>query len=187
MIDDGALRRPEQSPLVKVGCRAKRGREIPAALALCLLAACARPEPAIQNLALFAENGEHLFTCPAPEGFAFGIRFTHSVALSPVEDWFSVKDGVIHLDKTVYQDFGAGLPHEPEPGQTMKTEGGHIVISGYDRALPSFTVRVGRIANHSLLPPPSCGAGAEIFLKSLAPAGSPVTFTLIPEQGSQRQ
>ena len=161
--------------------------------ALCLLAASAcsqagnAPQTAPPTLVLLGENGEHLFTCPAPEGFAFGIRFTHSVALSPVEDWFSVRDGVIHLDKTVYQDFGAGLPHEPEPGQTMTAENGRIVISGYDRPLPSFTVRVGRIANHSLLPPPSCGAGAEIFLKSLAPAGSPVTFTLIPEQGSQRQ
>ena len=142
------------------------------AAAFCLfVAACSQvgntPQTAPQSLALLDENGEPLFTCPAEEGFVFGIRFTHSVALSPVEEWFSVRGGVIHLDKTVYQDFGAGLPHYPEPGQTMTAENGRIVISGYDRPLPSFTVRVGRIANHSLLPPPSCGAGAELCRRGL--------------------
>lgn len=35
----------------------------------------------------------------------------------------------------------------------MSTGDGHIVISGYHKALPSFDVRVGRIAQHTLLLP----------------------------------
>ena len=184
---------PAPSP-PQAGAKGEKKRSAHSCLfaALCLLAvtACTQtanaPQTAPQSLVLLGENGEPLFTCPAEEGFVFGIRFTHSVALSPVEEWFSVRGGVIHLDKTVYQDFGAGLPHYPEPGQTMTAENGRIVIFGYDRPLPSFTQRVGRIANHALLPPPSCGAGDEIFLKTLAPAGSPVTITLVPQRQSEK-
>lgn len=140
------------------------------------------------DLVLKNEEGRVLFSCPVDEGFSFGIRYTHSVAKSPVEDWFRVSRHVIFLEKTVYQDFGAGLPHNPGPGQTMTTGQGRIVISGYHRALPSFDVRVGRIARHTLLLPrlgTSSGIahrGAdtvrEIPLASLARPGSAVTFML---------
>ena len=43
------------------------------------------------------------------------IRYIHSVAKSPVEDWFRVSQQTIFLERTVYQDFGAGLPHTPGP------------------------------------------------------------------------
>lgn len=162
---------------------------------LCLgLWLCPGAVPALQagagadDLVLKNEAGKVLFSCPADEGFSFGIRYIHSVARSPVEDWFRVRRHVIFLEKTVYQDFGAGLPHNPEPGQTMSAGQGHIVISGYDRALPSFDVRVGRIARHTLLlPRPETASGVahkgadtvrEIPLDSLARPGSAVTFML---------
>ncbi len=87
------------------------------------------------------------------DGRRFGIRYLHSVASSPVEDWFSVTDGCIYLAKTIYQDFGAVLPHMPQDGQRMYTEKGHIVISGFRRRLPRFDLRVGRIAQHTFLLP----------------------------------
>lgn len=88
----------------------------------------------------------------------------------------------IFLEKTVYQDFGAGLPHTPGPGQTMSTGDGHIVISGYHKALPSFEVRVGRIARHTLLLPregaaegkSARGMTREIPLAELAPPAAPL-------------
>lgn len=138
------------------------------------------------RLVLKNADGVVLFSYPARDGLAFGIRYIHSVAKSPVEDWFRVSRGMIFLEKTVYQDFGAGLPHNPGPGQTMSTGDGHIVISGYHKALPSFDVRVGRIARHTLLLPregaadgePAQGNAREIPLATLAPPGSAVTFTL---------
>lgn len=160
--------------------------------------------PVGQALTLSDVAGKTLFSCAAPEGFIFGIRYTHSVALSPVEDWFSVNNGVIFLEKTVYSDFGAGLPHDPGPGRRMRMVDGRIVISGYHTALPSFDLRVGRVAGHTLLlPQPSeqavvawgstghavlCetaqthGQGDEKFcevrLDALATPGSAVTFTV---------
>ena len=151
----------------------------------CVVAAAAVQAEKGCALLLSNDAGAMLFSCPAREGFAFGLRFVHSVAQSPVEEWFYVEGGMIYLDRTVYQDFGAGLPHAPEAGQTMTTTNGHIVISGYRRPLPSFTVRVGRVAGHRLLLPPAEGMGAwrEIPLDSLSPAGSAVTFSLSRADG----
>ncbi len=164
-----------------------------ALLCLCTLlwagaARAASPDGADGDLVLKNADGAVLFSCPAREGLSFGIRYIHSVAKSPVEDWFRVSQQTIFLEKTVYQDFGAGLPHTPGPGQTMSTGDGHIVISGYHKALPSFDVRVGRIAQHTLLLPledvaegkSARGMTREIPLAELAPPGSAVTFTLSP-------
>ncbi|MBD5626649.1 MAG: DUF1850 domain-containing protein [Desulfovibrio sp.] len=117
---------------------------------------------------------------PLGEGEGFAIRYTHSVALTPVEDHFIIRDGVIHLDRTVYQDFGAGLPSAPEAGQQMSAGHGRIVMSGYDRPLRTFDVRVGRVAGHALLLPASAGGG-EVPFTRLAPAGSALTFTYAPQ------
>ena len=121
----------------------------------------------VQRLVLRDSSGRELFSRPAPDGSEFAIRYRHSVALSPVEDWFSVSGGCIYLEKTVYQDFGAGLPHQPGPGQRMYTENGKVVISGYHMALPSFDVRVGRVANHTLLLPEEGGGQMAIRRNSL--------------------
>lgn len=164
-----------------------------ALLCLCMLlwagaARAASPAGTDGVLVLKNADGAVLFSCPARDGLTFGIRYIHSVAKSPVEDWFRVSHQTIFLEKTVYQDFGAGLPHTPGPGQTMSTGDGHIIISGYHKALPSFDVRVGRIAQHTLLLPregaaegkSALGMTREIPLAELAPPGSAVTFTLVP-------
>lgn len=133
----------------------------------------------VQRLVLRDSSGRELFSRPAPDGSEFAIRYRHSVALSPVEDWFSVSGGCIYLEKTVYQDFGAGLPHQPGPGQRMYTENGKVVISGYHMALPSFDVRVGRVANHTLLLPEEGGGQKEIPLNSLLESGQAITLTVV--------
>lgn len=131
-----------------------------------------------QRLVLRDSGGKELFSRPAPDGSRFAIRYRHSVALSPVEDWFSVSGGCIYLEKTVYQDFGAGLPHQPGPGQRMYTENGKVVISGYHMALPSFDVRVGRVADHTLLLPEGEGMLEEIPLNTLLEPGQAITLTI---------
>ena len=50
----------------------------------------------MQRLVLRDSSGRELFSRPAPDGSAFAIRYRHSVALSPVEDWFSVSGGCIY-------------------------------------------------------------------------------------------
>lgn len=155
-----------------------------AALCLCLALLAAQAAHAAGDtsgeLCIRDAAGALVAAWPLREGDDFAIRYTHSVALTPVEDHFVIKDGGIRLDRTVYQDFGAGLPSAPEPGQHMSSGGGRIVMSGYDRPLPSFDVRVGRVAGHALLLPEAAGGG-EKPLADLAPPGKALTFSFAPQ------
>lgn len=133
------------------------------------------------NLELVLEDaaGGRLYAAPVHNGSQFAIRYTHSVALTPVTDYFFIRDNAIWLDRTEYQDFGAGLPHTPEHGQKMRTEHGMLSISGYERKLGSFQLRVGRVANHALLLK-SGKKWIEIPLNSISVPGSAITFTVSP-------
>lgn len=138
-------------------------------LALCLLGGLAywglKPALCVRNT-----TKELVFFSPLPQARDFCIRFIHSVAKSPVEEWFQVQDGKIILDRTVYQDFGAGLPHEASTGQRMEFRDGLVVISGYQMHLPDLTVRVGRVAEHSLLVEQGEGAEALFPAQRVLPA-----------------
>lgn len=113
------------------------------------------------------------------DGALFGLRYTHSVALSPVEDFFRLHCDGIWLDKTIYRDFGAGLPTAPEGSQLMRFGNGEIEISGINRKLPEFSLRVGRVAGHVLFFPEDGekAGNLEIPLDSLAAPGSALTFS----------
>lgn len=143
---------------------------------------CAAEKPV--NLVLMDTDNRILFEKRMTQPAVFAIRYTHSVALSPVTDYFIIKNNRIFLDKTVYKDFGAGLPPAPEGGQTMKFGMGKIVISGYNREFSSFDLRVGRIANHTLLlwgnASPDQPCEMEIPLNGIAAPGTAVTFALEP-------
>lgn len=137
-------------------------------------------------LCLEDDKGKILFEKRVHNGDEFAIRFIHSVAKTPVTDYFIVKDGKIFLDKTIYHDFGAGLPHNPGKGQEMKTEHGEISITGFNREIPELALRVGRIAEHTLVLPDkdSMQSGPqksqEIPLNTLAKAGSVILFRIQP-------
>lgn len=131
-------------------------------------------------LRLCDAEGREVFSTELPCGVEFGIRFTHSVALSPVEEWFVAKDGKIALTRTVYQDFGAGLPHEPGPGQHMTVRDGYVEITGFTLLLSHMDVRVGRVAGHELLLPQAGRKNAYkvLPLSAWAPPGAALTFSL---------
>ena len=84
----------------------------------------------------------------------FTVRFLHSWARSPVDEVFQVdtKNNIV-LKETIYEDFGAGLPHEPErPMSSMTIENGKIHIRDIDRIVPDLQVRTGRfVAAHTLM------------------------------------
>ncbi len=81
----------------------------------------------------------------------FILQYIHSVALSPVEDYFKICNDKIVLDKTIYKDFGAGLPHMPVGNQKMTVNNGQVEITGYNMEFNSFDVRVGRVAKHKFI------------------------------------
>lgn len=132
-------------------------------------------------LVLRDNKSVQLLKIPVKNKSSFAIRYIHSVAQTPVTDYFVIRDGAIWLDRTVYHDFGAGLPHQPEAGQKMFRKNGELVISGYNKRLPGFALRVGRVANHLLIPPRAANQqDEEIRLDGIAPPGSVINFAAEP-------
>ena len=92
----------------------------------------------------------------SPPGGRFTIHFLHSWARTPVDELFQVdaRNNIV-LTETIYEDFGAGLPHEPEPGRSqssMTVENGKIHIRDIDRVVPDLRIRTGRfVAAHALI------------------------------------
>ena len=154
-----------------------RAVSLPCALLFCALFATFSLCQAQTRLLLHDQKGNLLYEYPLTEGACFGIRFIHSVAKSPVEDWFCQQNKKLFLEKTIYHDFGAGLPYKPEKGEQMTFGNGHIVISGIHREIPSFDQRVGRIAEHTLLYEEG-GTRQEKKLSDFVPPGCAITFSL---------
>jgi hypothetical protein len=98
------------------------------------------------------KTGDLLAFFPVRTGEQFTIRFTHSIAKTPVDELFRVDpSGDIVLYETDYQSFGAGLPFDVEGKERLLTENGHYRLVNMDRHLPDFLMAVGTVANHQLL------------------------------------
>ena len=145
-----------------------------------LLPQGASAAPGPLSLVFINEENTVVLTQPLEEGQCFGIRFIHSVAKSPVEEWFCAEKAQLFLEKTVYQDFGAGLPFTPEAGQRMRFEGKSIILEGFHRQFDQVSVRIGRIAHHTLLLPNARGGYDERPMERLSVPGSAITFRLVP-------
>ena len=105
-------------------------------------------------ITLYDETGRERYRFILATDERFTVRFLHSWARSPVDEVFQIdKDNNIVLKETVYEDFGAGLPHEPEnPLSSITVENGKIYIRNIDRIVSDLQIRTGRfVAEHALL------------------------------------
>lgn len=129
------------------------------------------------EIALLARNaaGRILLTVPVRIGERFSIVFTHSLALSRVEEVFAITSAEeFRLRETIYEDFGAGLPHEETPEQRLEFRDGHIRRDGYDMAFRELQLRVGHIADHHLI----VGAAAPVRLADLERPGGQISLSV---------
>jgi hypothetical protein len=75
----------------------------------------------------------------------------HSVNKSRVTEIFEVRNGQIVLNAVEFATFGAGMPTELEPGQTMTLlEGGVMRIDGFNRTVYDMQILVGQDTDHIL-------------------------------------
>lgn len=131
-----------------------------------------------QTLALILSDKDDaiVLSLPVTAGDRFGVAFTHSLALSRVEEFYEViGPGEFRLRETVYADFGAGLPHEETPGLKMEFDNGHIRLHGFDIPFEKVWLRIGHIADHRLLTPDN----QEIRLADFRPPGSAIQIRII--------
>ncbi len=103
-------------------------------------------------LVLFnADTGNRYAALNISEGDEFSVTFIHSVNKSPVSDVYEIRDGKIFLTGTVYYGFGAGVPTDLEPGQTLDYgDEGEMIISGMDTEMADLSYIVGTVYDHIL-------------------------------------
>ena len=77
----------------------------------------------------------------------FSIGYIHSVELTPAEEFLEIQDNNnILLYKTIYQDFGVGLPFSQKENVFDITKGEFILER--DREMPSIKMRISPIPKH---------------------------------------
>jgi hypothetical protein len=115
------------------------------------------PSPALTEdraycLELRAASGEAVFSATLAREERFTLRHIHSVHKTPVVEHLGLgpNDSIAILEG-LYSDFGAGLPARGEKDQVLSFEDGRARLRFVQRHVPEIELRVGRIAEHTLL------------------------------------
>ena len=121
-----------------------------------------------------ADTGEIYLERSLPGDGAFSVTFVHSVNRSPVSDVYRVRGRRIFLTGTVYYGFGAGVPTELEPGESLSYgEEGEMIVTGMDTEMTRLVYVVGTVSDHVLRI-----GGEEISLRDSCGRNSRVLFTV---------
>ena len=115
--------------------------------------------------------GAVVFCARVDPGEEFILSFVHSVNRRPVYDTLRVESDHLVIVKSRFDSFGAGMPDMTTPEGTLT-----VVENGWlewtvNRPTPEITVRVGRVADHTV----HC-KGRVIHLSDLAEPGSALTL-----------
>jgi hypothetical protein len=92
-------------------------------------------------------DGEIVFSRKVQPGDKFVLKYTHSVALTPVWEIFIIsKDYQIVLIETDFLDHGAGLPYTTFENETFVEEEGRFKIKNMHRIMPTpIYYRIGAV------------------------------------------
>lgn len=82
-----------------------------------------------------------------PDG-RFAHHYTHSIHLSPVDEFFVVKDGMLKLYELRYDTMSVGMPSDAELG--FRLEGGRFVLT-MDRKFERIPIRVASLPGHGII------------------------------------
>jgi len=121
-----------------------------------------------------AADGSALLLHSIHDGEVFSVSYIHSVNISPVEEFYHIRQDGIVLVAIEFETFGAGMPGETPQGQSLihLPEGG-MRIEGYERPIGDLRYLVGYAANQTL------NIGTQrIPLNDLASTGQSVRFAL---------
>ena len=103
---------------------------------------------------------------------AFYISFIHSVNKTPVNEYYSISDDKLILEKATFYSYGAGMPEAGEYGGGAPTVvDGMVQIDNIDKEFKNFTYISGTYASHSLNTDNS-----KIFFSEFVKPQTPVTF-----------
>jgi len=95
-------------------------------------------------------DGEIVFSQKVQPGDKFILKYTHSVALTPVWEIFIIdKDYQIILIETDFLDHGAGLPYSAFDQEIFVEEEGRFKIKNMHRVIPTpIYYRIGAVSEN---------------------------------------
>jgi hypothetical protein len=116
-------------------------------------------------------SGRMVFCARVQPGEEFVLSFVHSVNRRPVYDTLRVEADHLVIAKSRFDTFGAGMPEaSTQDGTLTVAEDGSLEWT-VNRPTPKITVRVGRVADHTVH-----YKGRDIRLSDLAEPGSALTL-----------
>lgn len=135
---------------------------------VCLLVFPLYPSLVIRD----SKSHDLVWSSPIEEHGTFGIRWTHSIHRSTVEELYRISNGQIILTEMGFHDYGIGMENELAPGEELVFRDGEFRILHMNRGFPAIHLFIGQVrANHTLL-----YAGQEIPLGSIDEPGSAITI-----------
>ena len=145
------------------------GPALAALVAVILISVLARsPYLVLTNV----QDGSTLLLHKAYEGEMFSVSYIHSVNISPVEEFYRIRQNGIVLVALEFETFGAGMPTDIQPEQSLiRLPTGGMRIESYERHIDDLRYLIGYDVNQTL----HIGA-QQIPLDALAIAGQSVRF-----------
>jgi hypothetical protein len=115
--------------------------------------------------------GRVAFCVRVQPGEEFVLSFVHSVNRRPVYDILRAEGDHLVIVKSRFDSFGAGMPESSTSEGTLAVAPDGWLEWTVNQPVPEITVRVGRVADHTLNL-----KSREIRLSDLAEPGSALTF-----------
>jgi hypothetical protein len=115
--------------------------------------------------------GRVVFCARVQPGEELVISFVHSVNKRPVYDTLRAEADHLVIVRSRFDSFGAGMPEASTPEGTLTIGGDGWLEWTVNRPVPEITIRVGWVADHTLLI-----KDREIRLADLAEPGQPLTM-----------
>jgi hypothetical protein len=116
-------------------------------------------------------RGRVAFCARVQHGEEFVLSFVHSVNRRPVYDTLRAETDHLVIVRSRFDAFGAGMPESSTPEGKLTVAPDGWLEWTVNRSVPDVTVRVGRVADHTLHL-----KGREIRLADLAEPGSALTL-----------
>ena len=122
-------------------------------MALLFLISCNLHRVENRHLILYNnESGQKIASFPINQDSHFYIKFTHSVNLSPVIDYYKFKKhNEIYVYKTIYYNYGAGVETELENDETISFgDDGSMIIDNINKKIEPLVYYLSNIYDHKL-------------------------------------
>jgi hypothetical protein len=116
-------------------------------------------------------SGGTVFCARARTGEEVVLSFVHSVNRRPVYDTLRIESDHLVIVRSRFDSFGAGMPDVSTQDGTLSIAEDGWLEWVVNRPVPEVTVRVGRVADHTLQV-----RGRDIRLSDLAEPGSALTL-----------